>query len=147
MERKFNIGDKVVEITPDLYGNEFHKDKIIKTYRVYDANDEIFTINNNKIDFWMSGHQQFSQTNGWNKDSYASIQLFHAEKDKNIILEKIKEGKDAFLSETKTEVDERIKHLKKLIEIQEKEIKRLESGETAIKYKTVEFDLKDYIEK
>lgn len=144
--RKFNIGDKVVTINADFYGNEFHYWKMISTYKVSDATDDYFSINGSDVD--VTGHPSrcFFQSNGCCCKPGAFERLYHAEKDADEIQSVLDGYRNKFKETVKNDVESEIEKLETQIMSIQNKIDKLKSGEYALRYGSL-YNLKDYIEK
>lgn len=147
--RKFNIGDKVVEFYyGNLYGNEFHYKEIIRTYKVSDANDDIFTIDGNKIDDSMRSHHPYHQSCGVQRcGGTVHRKLYHFEKDKDEYEAILKQWKDEFLAEEQENIQKEIEHCKNQISYFQNRIQKLQTNQYGVKYGSTIYDLNEYIDK
>lgn len=134
MSRRFNIGDRVVRFNPNLYANQFHKDKYVDYGVVTDANDDRFTTTGKLTNFDNGrNYNECYQSSGKLVYGYTEDKTFWFNMDTE--MEQIenfhKKTEEQFLNEVRENNNEEIDRMKMRIKSLEKQIERLESMEDA----------------
>ena len=134
MERRFNVGDRVVRFKPHLYDNLFHKDKYVDYGVVTDANDDRFTTKGKLTNFDNgTNYNECYQSSGKLVYGYTEDTTFWFNMDTEMeLIENFhKKTEKEFLNKIRTNNNEEIERMKLRIKSLEKQIERLESMQDA----------------
>jgi hypothetical protein len=122
---KFNVGDKIVELTDAFIANPYHWKSTIRIYTVGAANEKYFTTSSRLS---MSGMDQcvtYKQQDG--HALYGASVKYHVEKDKEKIQQIISDYIEKYDKETKKDCGEELAKLEKQLEKIQAQIANIKS--------------------
>ena len=127
MERRFNIGDRVVRFNPSCYNTIFHKDDYIEYAQVKDADDYRFTTCGKLSSLNSTNHNECYQSSGKLVHGYTERTTFwfNLDTEQELINEFHAKTEEKFLDEVRQKNEEEIKRIEAQIRSLEKAMERL----------------------